>query len=102
MWGVIAELKARLSEHLRSVRNGGTLTVLDRRSAKADGVRKLLLNPVNPGSPTRRKSPQFLRVGPHLREGTRIADVLVRRTVTFKEARTCPASEVHGSCRSLL
>ena len=26
----IAALKARLSEHLRSVRNGGTLTVLDR------------------------------------------------------------------------
>jgi antitoxin (DNA-binding transcriptional repressor) of toxin-antitoxin stability system len=26
----IAELKARLSEHLRSVRNGATLTVLDR------------------------------------------------------------------------
>jgi prevent-host-death family protein len=26
----IAELKARLSEHLRSVRNGGTITVLDR------------------------------------------------------------------------
>jgi prevent-host-death family protein len=26
----IAELKARLSEHLRSVRKGGTLTVLDR------------------------------------------------------------------------
>jgi prevent-host-death family protein len=26
----IAELKARLSEHLRRVRNGGTLTVLDR------------------------------------------------------------------------
>ncbi len=26
----IAELKARLSEHLRSVRNGSTLTVLDR------------------------------------------------------------------------
>ena len=26
----IAELKARLSEHLRSVRNGNTLTVLDR------------------------------------------------------------------------
>ena len=26
----IAELKARLSEHLRSVRSGGTLTVLDR------------------------------------------------------------------------
>ena len=28
----IAELKARLSEHLRSVRNGGTLTVLDRNT----------------------------------------------------------------------
>ena len=26
----IADLKDRLSEHLRSVRNGGTLTVLDR------------------------------------------------------------------------
>jgi prevent-host-death family protein len=26
----IAELKARLSEHLRTVRNGGTVTVLDR------------------------------------------------------------------------
>ena len=26
----IAELKARLSEHLRSVRHGGTVTVLDR------------------------------------------------------------------------
>lgn len=26
----IADLKARLSEHLRSVREGGTLTVLDR------------------------------------------------------------------------
>ena len=26
----IAELKARLSEHLRAVRNGSTLTVLDR------------------------------------------------------------------------
>ena len=28
----IAELKARLSAHLRSVRNGGTLTVLDRET----------------------------------------------------------------------
>lgn len=26
----IAELKARLSEHLRTVRNGGTVTVFDR------------------------------------------------------------------------
>ena len=26
----IADLKARLSEHLRAVRNGGTVTVLDR------------------------------------------------------------------------
>ena len=26
----IADLKARLSEHLKAVRNGGTLTVLDR------------------------------------------------------------------------
>jgi prevent-host-death family protein len=31
----IADLKARLSEHLRVVRNGGTLTVLDRNTPVA-------------------------------------------------------------------
>ena len=31
----IADLKARLSEHLRSVRNGSTLTVLDRNTPVA-------------------------------------------------------------------
>jgi prevent-host-death family protein len=31
----IADLKARLSEHLRSVRNGNTLTVLDRETPVA-------------------------------------------------------------------
>ena len=31
----IADLKARLSEHLRSVRNGSTLTVLDRETPVA-------------------------------------------------------------------
>jgi prevent-host-death family protein len=31
----IADLKARLSEHLRSVRNGATLTVLDRNTPVA-------------------------------------------------------------------
>ena len=31
----IADLKARLSEHLRSVRNGTTLTVLDRNTPVA-------------------------------------------------------------------
>ncbi len=31
----IADLKARLSEHLRAVRNGRTLTVLDRGTAVA-------------------------------------------------------------------
>jgi antitoxin (DNA-binding transcriptional repressor) of toxin-antitoxin stability system len=35
----IAELKARLSEHLRSVRNGVTLTVLDRETPIARIVR---------------------------------------------------------------
>ena len=34
----IADLKARLSEHLRSVRNGGTLTVLDRDTPVAQIV----------------------------------------------------------------
>lgn len=31
----IADLKARLSKHLRAVRNGGTLTVLDRETPVA-------------------------------------------------------------------
>jgi len=31
----IADLKARLSEHLRAVRNGATLTVLDRHTPVA-------------------------------------------------------------------
>ena len=31
----IADLKARLSEHLRAVRNGGTVTVLDRNTPVA-------------------------------------------------------------------
>ena len=34
----IADLKARLSEHLRSVRNGSTLTVLDRDTPVAQIV----------------------------------------------------------------
>ena len=34
----IADLKARLSEHLRSVLNGGTLTVLDRDTPVAQIV----------------------------------------------------------------
>lgn len=34
----IADLKARLSEHLRSVRNGATLTVLDRNTPVAQIV----------------------------------------------------------------
>jgi prevent-host-death family protein len=34
----IADLKARLSEHLRSVRAGGTLTVLDRDTPVAQIV----------------------------------------------------------------
>ncbi|MCC6162120.1 MAG: type II toxin-antitoxin system prevent-host-death family antitoxin [Acidobacteria bacterium] len=34
----IAELKARLSEHLRSVRDGGTVTVLDRDTPVAQIV----------------------------------------------------------------
>jgi antitoxin (DNA-binding transcriptional repressor) of toxin-antitoxin stability system len=36
--GRIADSKARLSEHLRSVRSGGTLTVLDRDTPVAQIV----------------------------------------------------------------
>jgi len=37
----IADLKARLSEHLRSVRNGGTLTVLDRDTRSPESWTRL-------------------------------------------------------------
>jgi antitoxin (DNA-binding transcriptional repressor) of toxin-antitoxin stability system len=54
----IADLKARLSEHLRKVRQGHTLTVLDRDRAIArivpyDGDRRpLTVRSPRPGAPT--------------------------------------------------
>jgi antitoxin (DNA-binding transcriptional repressor) of toxin-antitoxin stability system len=53
----IAELKARLSEHLRAVRRGRTLTVLDRDRAIArivpwDGEQQVLtVRSPRPGAP---------------------------------------------------
>lgn len=53
----IADLKARLSEHLRAVRRGRTLTILDRDRAIArivpyDGEhRPLSIRPRRPGAP---------------------------------------------------
>ena len=53
----IADLKARLSEHLRAVRRGRTLTVLDRDRAIArivpyDGERRpLVVRSPRPGAP---------------------------------------------------
>lgn len=47
----IAELKARLSEHLRSVRKGRTLTVMDRDTPIARII------PYNAGSPLVIRSP---------------------------------------------
>lgn len=53
----IADLKARLSEHLRAVRRGHTLTVLDRNTAIArivpyDGERRpLTVRSPRPGAP---------------------------------------------------
>ena len=53
----IAELKSRLSEHLRKVRGGGSLTILDRDTPIARivpwkaGDGSLKLRPPLPGSP---------------------------------------------------
>lgn len=53
----IAELKSRLSEHLREVRRGRTVTVLDRgrpvaRLAPFDGATEpLVVRPPRPGAP---------------------------------------------------
>lgn len=66
----IADLKARLSEHLRAVRRGRTLTVLDRDTPVArivpyDGERRpLTVRPPRPGAvPLARVSlPPALRV----------------------------------------
>ena len=65
----IADLKARLSEHLRAVRRGRTLTVLDRdrpiaRIVPYDGERRLLsIRSPRPGTPplSRLKLPPPLR-----------------------------------------
>ncbi|MEW6323308.1 MAG: type II toxin-antitoxin system prevent-host-death family antitoxin [Acidobacteriota bacterium] len=57
----IADLKARLSEHLRSVRNGGTVTVLDRDTpvariipvgAPSLDIRKSHASPARPEAPS--------------------------------------------------
>ena len=59
----IADLKARLSEHLRSVRRGRTLTVFDRDRAIArivpyDGERTLLtVRSPRPGAPALARVP---------------------------------------------
>lgn len=66
----IADLKARLSEHLRAVRRGRTLTVLDRDRAIArivpyDGERRpLSIRSPRPGAPplTRVPLPPALRL----------------------------------------
>ena len=65
----IAELKARLSEYLRAVRRGRTLTVLDRdrpiaRIVPYDGDRRLVsVRSPRPGTPplSRLKLPRPLR-----------------------------------------
>ena len=50
----IADLKARLSEHLRSVRNGDTLTVLDRNTPVARIVPYAAAQPLEIRRATRR------------------------------------------------
>jgi prevent-host-death family protein len=52
----IAELKARLSEYLREVRRGRTLTILDRETPVArlvpyDAAPPLIVRRPNPGTP---------------------------------------------------
>jgi Antitoxin of toxin-antitoxin stability system len=59
----IADLKSRLSEHLRSVRSGRSLTILDRDTPiariipwkKAEGI--LRLRPPLPGAPKLQQVP---------------------------------------------
>ena len=57
----IADLKARLSEHLKSVRKGRTLTVLDRDTPVAQII-PFTAEPIEVRRATRR--PQDLRVPP--------------------------------------
>jgi antitoxin (DNA-binding transcriptional repressor) of toxin-antitoxin stability system len=74
----IAELKARLSEHLRAVRRGRTLTVLDRDRAIArivpcDGERRpLAVRSPRPGAPPLARVP----LPPALRRGVDILALL--------------------------
>lgn len=71
----IAELKARLSEHLRAVRKGGRLTVVDRNTPIAELV------PIQQDTLEMRpatRSPRHLPLGtPVLRAGTSSVDVLL-------------------------
>jgi prevent-host-death family protein len=75
----IAELKSRLSEHLRTVRRGRSITVLDRDTPVArivpyesDGA-SLCVRLPKPGSPT----PGQVPLPPPLRLGHDILDLLL-------------------------
>lgn len=74
----IADLKARLSEHLRAVRRGRTLTVLDRdrpiaRIIPYDGARRpLSIRSPRPGGPPLHRVP----LPPPLRLKLDIVDLL--------------------------
>jgi len=70
----VADLKARLSEHLRSVRNGGTLTVLDRNTPIARIV-PYAAQPLEIRKATRR--PRDLKLPPRPAKRTDSAALIV-------------------------
>jgi prevent-host-death family protein len=70
----IADLKARLSKHLRSVRHGGTLTVLDRDTPIARLV-PYAAAPVDVRKATRR--PRDLKLPPRPSRRTDSVAILV-------------------------
>jgi len=74
----IADLKARLSEHLRAVRNGSTLTVLDRAQLKKEGMGALLA--VAQGSA---QEPRFIALEYKGGSSGQAPVVLVGKGVTF-------------------
>jgi antitoxin (DNA-binding transcriptional repressor) of toxin-antitoxin stability system len=74
----IAELKAHLSEHLRAVRGGQTITVLDRDTAVAHivpirGTAGIKIRKPAPGSPPLNRVP----LPPPLKIGIDIVDLLL-------------------------
>ena len=101
----IADLKARLSEHLKAVRKGGTITVLDRNTPVAQIV-PFITEPIEVrratrrtafGSATRRRAARSLADRSPQRVRSRALHLISTRAAGRGSAETASVARAGGS-----